>query len=927
MRQLAVRGARRAQAPWILRALTDRRTRRRTETYKTYGRTDVRALLAFLLLLLAACDNAGQDRVLGIDARGDVAGTLFLDRNTSRALDTGDSLLANVRVKLVVAGTRDTATSVTTDAAGVFRAPGVAVGRYQVVVDAGLLGDSLEIVRVSPDSVVVQANDTLGLELGVGYPRLGSLADLATATLGRRLVASGIAVNGSATFGDSTLFLSEASGALMVVGVRSAVAAGDSVRVLGTVGQRFGSRVLTNPTVFPVAPTTVPAALDLTSAQAAAASGGTAESRLARVLNARVIDTATVGDSLRLTLDDGSGQLVAMVKPATGIDRGPMVPAAVLDVTGVIVLTAGGTWRVQPRGQSDITVRIAVMTVAQVRAAAPGTRAAVTAVTLSAWSNFGDSTLFIHDGVGSLRAVRVASAAVAVADSVRLTGTVASREAQPVLQDVTVETFGTGTARVASDVTTAAAAQTGALDAALVKVTGAAITDTVTQGGDLVLTTNDGSGALQVVVDADVTINRAPLVPGAVLNVTGVLAPTGTGQWRLRPRSQTDVAVVVPVVTVATARAMPIGDSVVIVGIALNDRAAFGDQTVHFRDGTGSLRATGVTTLVVFAGDSARFRGTLATVAGQRVLQGVTVTRLVNLGAPTTTALTTAAAASANAGVLDAALVRVTSAAITARAVSGADLLLTVTDGSAALEVVLDADAGIDGTPFQAGAVIDASGVLVPTGTGQWRLKPRSTGDLVVRVPVVTVAQARARPAGDTVVIRGTALNVPNVFGDSALHVADTTVAQQDRSIRVLVIGNPTVFTGDSIRVRGVVGSRDGQPVLTAAQPTVVGIAAAPVPRDVTSQVAANAFGGRFDAAFTRVVNATITDTQTVGSDFVMTVDDGSGPLDVVLDGDITFNTAGYTVTTVVTVRGLLVPSGVIGRWVLKPRVQADIVP
>src|SRR3990172_675092 len=64
--------------------------------------------LGLLLVLLSSCDNAGQDRVLGIDARGDVAGTLFLDRNTSRAFDAGDSLLANVRVKLVVAGTRDT---------------------------------------------------------------------------------------------------------------------------------------------------------------------------------------------------------------------------------------------------------------------------------------------------------------------------------------------------------------------------------------------------------------------------------------------------------------------------------------------------------------------------------------------------------------------------------------------------------------------------------------------------------------------------------------------------------------------------------------------------------------------------------------------------------------------------------------------------
>jgi hypothetical protein len=880
---------------------------------------------ATAIVLLVACDNAGQDRVLGIEAEGQVTGTLFLDRNTSRTFDAPDSLLANVRVKLVVAGTRDTAASVTTNSAGVFRASGLAVGRYQVVVDQALLGDSLEVVRLEPDSVVVPPSDTLTLELGVGYPRLASLASLSATPLGRRVVASGIAQNGSATFGDSTLFLVDSSGAVLIAGVRSEVQAGDSLRALGTVADQAGRRVLVNPSVFRVTPTAVPAPLTLSSAQAATASGGAAALRLARVLNARVLDTASVGDSLRLTLDDGSGPLAAMIKPSTGIARGSLLPGAVLDLTGLIA-PAGGGWRIQPRAQSDVTVRVAVMTVAQIRAAALGTRAALTAVALSAWNNFGDSTLHVHDGVGALRAVRVAPAGVAVADSVRLTGTVASREAQIVLSDVTVERFGGGTARVAAEVTTAAAAGTSGLDASLVKVTGAAISDTSSSVGDLVLSTNDGSGELRILIDADVAINRAPLVPGAVLSATGVLVPTGTGQWRLRPRSQSDVTVVVPVVTVAAARSMPVGDSVVIVGIALNDRAAFGDQTVHLRDGTGSLRATGVATTNVFAGDSARFRGTLGIVSGQRVLQSVTVTRLTNLGSPAAVAATTQAAATANAGALDAALVSVAGATITARTPVGADLSLTVTDGSGSLEVLLDADAGIGTPSFQVGAVIDATGVLVPTGTGAWRLKPRNSGDVVVRVPVVTVADARGRPAGDTVVIRGVALNPANVFGDSALHVADTSVAQPDRSIRVLVIGSPTVFTGDSLRVRGVVGSRDGQPVLTAAQPVVVGAGTLGL-RDVTSQTAAGAFGGRYDAALVRVVNAAILATQTVGSDFLMTVNDGSGPLDVVLDGDIAFNTSGYTPSTVVTVTGLLVPSGVVGKWVLKPRVQADVTP
>jgi hypothetical protein len=56
-----------------------------------------------------------------------------------------------------------------------------------------------------------------------------------------------------------------------------------------------------------------------------------------------------------------------------------------------------------------------------------------------------------------------------------------------------------------------------------------------------------------------------------------------------------------------------------------------------------------------------------------------------------------------------------------------------VDDGSGPVLVVLDQDAGLTRTPYVPGVVIDATGVLVPDGSGAWVLKPRNNSDLVAK--------------------------------------------------------------------------------------------------------------------------------------------------------------------------------------------------
>jgi hypothetical protein len=79
------------------------------------------------------------------------------------------------------------------------------------------------------------------------------------------------------------------------------------------------------------------------------------------------------------------------------------------------------------------------------------------------------------------------------------------------------------------------------LDAALVLVTGAVITDTATVAPDFRLTVNDGAGPLTVLLDSQGGFTRSLFAPGRSMIFRGVLVPTGTGAWQLKPRGIGDI--------------------------------------------------------------------------------------------------------------------------------------------------------------------------------------------------------------------------------------------------------------------------------------------------------------------------------------------------------------------------------------------------
>jgi hypothetical protein len=211
---------------------------------------------------------------------------------------------------------------------------------------------------------------------------------------------------------------------------------------------------------------------------------------------------------------------------------------------------------------------------------------------------------------------------------------------------------------------------------------------------------------------------------------------------------------------------------------------------------------------------------------------------------------------------------------------------------------------------------IDSTHVVLRNNAAQQQMFVR------VGFPSATVTEARALPAGTRVIVKGLMLTNLNVFGDSTANVAD--VAAAIRITNATSVG-PQPSPGDSVRVLGTVATRAGQPVLDSARVTAFQAGPPPAPVDQTTLQANTAEGGAHDAALVFLNNAVIqTDTATVNGDYTFSVDDGSGPVKVVLDQDVTFPLGQFTPGKTLTGSGILVPTGT-GTWVFKPRVNGDV--
>jgi len=213
-----------------------------------------------------------------------------------------------------------------------------------------------------------------------------------------------------------------------------------------------------------------------------------------------------------------------------------------------------------------------------------------------------------------------------------------------------------------------------------------------------------------------------------VFGLDGGSFPLGAGQT-----VQAGFGLNFPEFGVAEVRALPPGQRVFTRGIVLNVRNQPGDAVVHIREGNAYLRLTGVTPVALTIGDSVRVRGRSATSVGQPVLDDVTIFRLVQQTAfVTPVEVSSAAAATAQGGSLDAALVRIRDAVILDTVSVDGNLRVTANDGSGPVVVFLREFINFNRAQIVPGQTLfqQATGLLVPepdgSGGTRWRLTPRA---------------------------------------------------------------------------------------------------------------------------------------------------------------------------------------------------------
>ena len=212
---------------------------------------------------------------------------------------------------------------------------------------------------------------------------------------------------------------------------------------------------------------------------------------------------------------------------------------------------------------------------------------------------------------------------------------------------------------------------------------------------------------------------------------------------------------------------------------------------------------------------------------------------------------------------------------------------------------------------------INPGTIEVPTGGGV-------DVSVVISHPQLTSAEIRELPEGETVFLQGIALNARSALGDNSVHIRD-----DDGALRTLQV-DATVLAGDRLRVRGRTARVAGQVVLTQVTPFVQSEGGVPGPLIRTTAQARTAAGGVNDGDAIRVREVTVVASHGNNQRWIVTVDDGTGQVDVY----VRLASAGLTAEEAaekfqsgerLNINGLLIPEEGANRWRVHPRTGGDL--
>jgi hypothetical protein len=394
-------------------------------------------------------------------------------------------------------------------------------------------------------------------------------------------------------------------------------------------------------------------------------------------------------------------------------------------------------------------------------------------------------------------------------------------------------------------------------------------------------------------------------VPTATPGPTGTPAPTS--------------------IPIATARALPDGSQVTIEGDALS--------ASDFTDGGGYLAdASGGIAVLLAGGSFARgdhvlVSGTLDDRFAQRTIRAdaddLTVTGTGD--GPTPTASATGSVGESSEG----RLVRISGFIDGSPTTLTGGLAFDVDDGSGPIRVVVGSGTGIDTTGWTNGVGLTVVGVVGQrdssgTGASGYRVLPRDGGDVDLgsaptpspsagpsspaptptAAPsdggVISIADARAAAKNARVTVRGV------VTLASGTVDAGSAVIQDASGAILLRLGDEAgaVSRGELLEVDGVRSTKSGmETVRTSTAPRRLGTAADPSPRVLRSGDA----GESSEATLVVVRGSLVASARRASSGTVsFEIDDGSGPLRVVLGSSLAADDDAYVAGTWVEVRGVL---------------------
>lgn len=202
---------------------------------------------------------------------------------------------------------------------------------------------------------------------------------------------------------------------------------------------------------------------------------------------------------------------------------------------------------------------------------------------------------------------------------------------------------------------------------------------------------------------------------------------------------------------------------------------------------------------------------------------------------------------------------------------------------------------------------------------------PSGSPDSIVALlafPTQTVAAARALPIGRRVLVSGLVLAGPLSSRDTSGSLRDPTGAVRLTGVRILSGG--VSLPGDSVRVLATVGVRNGQKVLDLAAISLLNLTTLPVGDTLPTGVAVTASAGVRDADLVSLLGAEILSTSAANGDLTVTLDDGSGPLEMVVDSVLQIAPGLFVIGDSLSGQGVLTPSTGGATWQFRPRQRQD---